>query len=231
MASKKKKAAKGAAGAVAAGQAFASNPYVVRLIEDEELRDNLRTAFDSSKKAYGRMSNGKGPAKALLDDKKTQKELREAANSLKEAADSLRGAKKKKRSGRRGILMLVVVGGVAALVLSEGLRKKVLDALFGAEEEFEYTSTTSPTNSSGAATGATAGAASENSFDKNRLERASSGAPFLWAGGRGRRLLISLRRLLMPDVRHFTGVAGAVVLGLCLARLVGRVELADEDDP
>ena len=27
--------------------------------------------------------------------------------------------------------------------MSEGLRKKVLDALFGAEEEFEYTSTTS----------------------------------------------------------------------------------------
>jgi hypothetical protein len=160
MASKKKKAAKGAAGAVAAGQALASNPYVVRLIEDEELRDNLRTAFDSSKKAYGRMSNGKGPAKALLDDKKTQKELREAATSLKEAADSLRGAKKKKRSGRRGLITLVVVGGIAALVLSEGLRKKVLDALFGAEEEFEYTSTTSPTNSSGAATGATAGAAS-----------------------------------------------------------------------
>jgi hypothetical protein len=159
MASKKKKAAKGAAGAVAAGQAVASNPYVVRLIEDEELRNNLRTAYESSKKAYGRMSNGKGPAKALLDDKKTQKELREAANHLKEAADSLRGAKKKKRSGKRGILMIVVVGGIAALVLSEGLRKKVLDALFGAEEEFEYTSTTSPTNSSAAA-GATAGAAS-----------------------------------------------------------------------
>jgi hypothetical protein len=160
MASKKKKAAKGAAGAVAAGQAVASNPYVTRLIEDEELRDNLRTAFESSKKAYGRMSNGKGPAKALLDDKKTQKELREAATSLKEAADALRGTKKKKRSGRRGLLMVLFVGGIAALVLSEGLRKKVLDALFGAEEEFEYTSTTSPTNSSGAAAGAPAGAAS-----------------------------------------------------------------------
>jgi hypothetical protein len=31
-----------------------------------------------------------------------------------------------------------------ALAFSEGLRKKALDALFGAEEEFEYTSTTSP---------------------------------------------------------------------------------------
>jgi hypothetical protein len=160
MASKKKKAAKGAAGAVAAGKAAASNPYVNRLIEDEELRDNLRTAFESAKKAYGRMSNGKGPAKALLDDKKTQKELREAATSLKDAADSLRGAKKKRKGGRRGLLVLVVGGGIAALVLSEGLRKKVLDALFGAEEEFEYTSTTSPTNSSGAPAGTPAGTAS-----------------------------------------------------------------------
>jgi hypothetical protein len=36
------------------------------------------------------------------------------------------------------------VGGIVALVASEGLRKKVLDALFGAEEEFEYTASTTP---------------------------------------------------------------------------------------
>jgi len=79
MASKKKKAAKGAAGAVATGKALASNDYVTRLVEDEELRDNLRTAFESARTAYGRMANGKGPAKALFDDKKTQKELQAAA--------------------------------------------------------------------------------------------------------------------------------------------------------
>src|SRR5918911_3055170 len=96
MASKKKKAAKAGAGVAAAGKAARSNPYVQRIVEDDELRDNLRTAYDSAKKAYERMSNGKGPAKAILDDKKTQKELKEAASSLKEAADSLRGGKKKK---------------------------------------------------------------------------------------------------------------------------------------
>ena len=37
-----------------------------------------------------------------------------------------------------------IVGAIAALALSEGLRKKLLDALFGAEEEFDYTSTTTP---------------------------------------------------------------------------------------
>ena len=38
---------------------------------------------------------------------------------------------------------LVVGAWLLVLAVSEGLRKKVLDALFGAEEEFEYTSTTS----------------------------------------------------------------------------------------
>jgi hypothetical protein len=151
MASKKKKAAKGAAGAVAAGKAATQNPYVQRLANDEELRENLQTAFESAKKAYERMSNGKGPAKALLDDKKTQRELKEAASSLKDAADALRGSKGKKKRRRGGLFTLLLVGGIAALVLNEGLRKKVLDVLFGAEEEFEYTSTTTP-SSSGAGT-------------------------------------------------------------------------------
>jgi adenylosuccinate synthase len=139
----KKKAAKAGAGAFAAGKAARSNPYVNQLIEDGELRDNLRTAYESARKAYGRI-NGKGPVKALTDDKKVQKELREAASSLRDAAETLRGSskKRKKRGGRK--LLLVLVGAGLALALSEGLRKKVLDALFGAEEEFEYTSTTSP---------------------------------------------------------------------------------------
>jgi hypothetical protein len=157
MASKKKKAAKAGAGALGAAQAARSNPYVQRVVDDEELRDNLRTAYESAKKAYARMSNGKGPAKAILDDKKTQKELREAASSLKDAADSLRGSKKKKRGGGLGRkLLILAVGAGLALALSEGLRKKVLDALFGAEEEFEYTSTTTPSSTgTGAPVGTT----------------------------------------------------------------------------
>jgi hypothetical protein len=137
----KKKAAKAGSGAYAASQAVRSNPYVQRLIEDEELRNNLRSAFVSARKAYGRV-NGKGPAKAL-DDKKVQRELKDAASSLKDAADALRGGRKRKR--RRGrVLLLAVVGAGLALALNEGLRKKVLDALFGAEEEFEYTASTTP---------------------------------------------------------------------------------------
>lgn len=46
--------------------------------------------------------------------------------------------KRKKRRGRR-LLLLLIAGGAGALVLSEDLRNKALDALFGSEEEFQYT--------------------------------------------------------------------------------------------
>ena len=40
--------------------------------------------------------------------------------------------------------MLAVLGAAAFLIVNEGARKALLDRIFGAEEEFEYTSTTSP---------------------------------------------------------------------------------------
>lgn len=149
----KKKAAKAGAGAFAAGKAVRSNPYVQRVMDDPELRENLRSAFESARKAYGRM-NGKGPVKAVTEDKKTQKELKEAAASLKEAAVGLRG-RKKKRSRKGRLFLLAIVGAGVALVASEDLRKKVLDALFGKEEEFEYTASTTPEPSTGEPVGST----------------------------------------------------------------------------
>jgi hypothetical protein len=117
------------------------NPYVQRLVEDDELRDSLRDAFEAAKGAYGRAS-GKGTVKAVAGDKKVQKELRTATENLRDASERLRGGKKKK--GKLGrLILLAVVGAVVALVVSEDARKAVLDTLFGAEEEFEYTSTTS----------------------------------------------------------------------------------------
>jgi hypothetical protein len=120
------------------------NPYVQRLIEDEELRDSLKDAFESAKSAYGRATgNGKGTVKAVTSDKKVQKDLRKAAESLQEASESIRSKPKKRKGGLGRLLLIAIVGAVIALAVSEGARKAVLDALFGAEEEFEYTSTTS----------------------------------------------------------------------------------------
>jgi hypothetical protein len=121
-----------------------ANPYLQRLIDDATLRDNVRTAIDSAKSAYDRLLGSKAPQKALLDDKKLQNDLRHAVESARDAVAALADAPKnptKKKKGRRlgRKLALLVVGAGAALGASESLRSKVLDTLFGAEEEFQYT--------------------------------------------------------------------------------------------
>ena len=142
----KKKAAKAQKAAVKARY----NPYVQRVVDDEDLRQNIVQAYESSRDAITRLSNGKSPSKQIFDDKKLQKDLKKAAENFRDASVALHEAPKKQRSGGGfgRILLLGLIGGGAALALSEGLRKKVLDALFGAEEEFEYTSTTTSAPSS-----------------------------------------------------------------------------------
>jgi hypothetical protein len=133
-----------------AAQSAGSNPYVRRVIEDQELRGSVKEAFEAARHAYQRMSNGKGPVRAVTEDKKVQRDLRSAAESLRDASDRLRGKTKKRRWGR--VIMLALVAGALAIALNEDLRKTVLDRLFGAEEEFEYSSTTS-SQTAGSATG------------------------------------------------------------------------------
>jgi hypothetical protein len=141
-----------------AARAAQRNEYLQRILQDEELRGNLLAAYAAGRSAYGRVSNGKAPTKAIFEDKKLQRELLEAANALRDASGSLKEAPKKARrkGGLRRALLLLTVGGVLAVALSEGLRSKVLDLLFGAEEEFDYSSTTMPAQEAPSSVGASA---------------------------------------------------------------------------
>ena len=128
-----------------AARAAQRNRYLQRLVEDEELRATLMTAYGAARNAYGRMSNGRPATRALFEDRKLQRELREAASALRDASSALREPQKRRRRGGIGrTLLLLVVAGLLAIALSEGLRSKVLDLLFGAEEEFDYSSPASP---------------------------------------------------------------------------------------
>lgn len=136
MANSKVKKARDTVGSVG------SNPYLKRLMEDEDLRTSLKDAVDAARDAFDRLSsNGDGPINTAIDDKKVHKDLKTAAENLREASDRIRGKKKKRHWGR--VFLLAVVGAALAVALSEDVRKTVLDKLFGAEEEFEYSSTTS----------------------------------------------------------------------------------------
>ncbi len=120
-----------------------AHPYVRRAIEDPEIRDNARTAYASAREAFDRLSNQKQPVSALFDDPKVQNSLKTAGAAFIGVRAGLLAKEKKKRHWGR-LLLLAIVGGVLAIALSEGLRNKVLDLLFGAEEEFDYVSTTAP---------------------------------------------------------------------------------------
>jgi hypothetical protein len=129
-----------------ASEALRGNEYIKRLIEDDELRANLLAAYGAARGAYGRAFDGKPATKAIFEDRKLQRELREAARALREASSALREPPRKaRRKGGLGrAFLLLIVGAALALALSEDLRSKVLDLLFGAEEEFDYSSTTMP---------------------------------------------------------------------------------------
>ena len=119
-----------------------ATPYIQRIVQDAKLRENVRTAYDSSRSAYSRLTNGKAPTKALMEDKRLQRDLQNAVEALRDATTALTEAPKKR--ARKGFgftrkLMILALGFGLALAGSEKLRTKVLDLVFGKEEEFEYT--------------------------------------------------------------------------------------------
>ena len=130
--------------AKAAAEGAWGNQYVQRVVQDEELRANVRDALENARSAYARLNNGKSASKTVMEDKKFQKDLKNAADSLKDAGTALREGPKRKRGGFGKLLLLAIIGGGLAIALSEDVRNKVLDLLFGKEEEFDYTSTTPP---------------------------------------------------------------------------------------
>jgi hypothetical protein len=99
----KKKAAKAGAAALA----VKNSPYIQRIAEDEELRANLWQAYESARSAANRFSNGKSPTKAVFEDKKLQKDVREAAEALRDVSVALHEAPKRKRRGGIGKLLLL----------------------------------------------------------------------------------------------------------------------------
>src|SRR4029077_12751783 len=113
----------------AAARAAQRSRYLQRLLEAAELRASLITAYGAALSAYGRMSNGKPATQALFEDRKLQRELKEAANAIRDASAALREPRKRRRGGGGAsrALLLLIVAGVLAIALTPSLRSKVLD--------------------------------------------------------------------------------------------------------
>src|SRR5436305_10740342 len=82
-------------------------PYVQRAIQDEELRDNLRSAFATARDVYDELIGGRGVsgvASKVASDKDIQDQLRSAIEDLRSAADRIQG--KEEHKGRNSTLLL-----------------------------------------------------------------------------------------------------------------------------
>ena len=87
-----------------------ATPYIQRLIQDAQLRQNVRTAFDSSRSAYARLSNGKPATKVLIEDKRLQRDLQHAVEAIRDATTALTEAPKKQARKSRGFAPQAVRG-------------------------------------------------------------------------------------------------------------------------
>jgi hypothetical protein len=118
-----------------------ARPYLERALSDEDLRDNVRNAFDSARDVYNELLGGRGAiplATRVATDKEIQDRLREAIDELREAADRVQG---KKEHGARNSLLLftgIALGILFNPVTGPQTRKWLSDTLFGPTDEFTY---------------------------------------------------------------------------------------------
>ena len=122
-------------------KAGGARPYIERAIKDEELRENVRNAFESARGVYNELIGGRGAiplATRVATDKDIQDRLRDAIDELREAADRVQG---KKDHGARNTTLLftgIVLGILFNPVTGAQTRKWLSDMLFGPSDEFTY---------------------------------------------------------------------------------------------
>src|SRR5947208_14473083 len=118
-----------------------ARPYLERALTDEDLRNNVRNAFESAREVYNELLGGRGAiplATRVATDKDIQERLRDAVDELRDAADRVQG---KKEHGARNTMLLmtgIALGILFNPVSGSQTRKGLSDSLFGWSDELTF---------------------------------------------------------------------------------------------
>jgi hypothetical protein len=118
-----------------------ARPYFERMLNDQELRTNVRNAYASAHAIYDELIGNRGvsgAAKRVATDKDIQDELRSAITELRTAAERVRG-KKERKKGHSGLLLLGI--GLAVVFnpfTGPPIRKWISERVLGETDGFTY---------------------------------------------------------------------------------------------
>jgi hypothetical protein len=141
------------------GAAGNVKPYVQRAVQDEDLRENVKAAFQAARDVYDELLGNRGVttiAARVATDKEIQDRLRDAIDELREASERVQG--KKDHGGRNATLLLagIALGVLFNPVTGPATRKWLSDMLFGGDDDFTYSGGSSTASAGNSSTGSTA---------------------------------------------------------------------------
>jgi hypothetical protein len=115
-------------------------PYVERAIKDDELRDNVRSAYSAARQIYDDLLGDRGVtqlAARVASDQDIHDNLRTAVNELRSAADRLQG-KEEHHKSRSGLLIVGIVVGLLFNPITGPGTRRWLASLFSGGDGYSY---------------------------------------------------------------------------------------------
>lgn len=116
-------------------------PYVERAMKDDELRDNVMTAFAAAREVYNDLLGNRGVtgiASRVATDKDIQDNLKTALDELRTAADRVQG--KRDHSGRNSMLLFagITLGILFNPMTGPATRQWLKKTVLGGDDDFTY---------------------------------------------------------------------------------------------
>jgi hypothetical protein len=114
-----------------------AKPYVTRALQDQEVRENVKSAIAAAREIYDELVGGRratAVAARVATDKEIQDNLKSAIEDLKRAANKVQG--KKEHSTRNATLLFtgIVLGILFNPMTGPATREWLSDKILGGED-------------------------------------------------------------------------------------------------